>query len=182
MDGNFDEVLDKLSAQVKAEQERAGFEKQRMEAELRRLQIEQRRGAMEQEIWETIPGIRSNLSTISIKLDKLVEVVVSLRSSVNAISGVQSEWFEELSEHVARIERGVLILIGSKRGEYNSLEYGRHLDSINRQLAAYRQTLNTLQEQKAKFGVAVPVSIENEIREASEAIDALEAILSEYET
>lgn len=181
MDNNFDDVLDKLSAQVKAEQVRADFERQRLAAELRRLQIEQRRGAMEQEIWEMVPGINEALSTISTKLDRLVDVVVSLRQNINAISDIQSEWFEELSEHVSRIERGVLVLIGSRRGDYDSLEYGPHITSLKRQLAAYRKTLDTLQEKKAKYGLDTPVSVEHEISEASEAVNALEAILREYE-
>jgi hypothetical protein len=66
----------------------------------------------------------------------------------------------------------------NRAGHSNSYTDPDEIDALKRQLTIYRRNLYKLEEQKAKYGLDVPLRIINEIAEQEKAIAQIEARLA----
>jgi hypothetical protein len=184
----LDQFIESHRRLIEAERERMDLERERVAAEQKRALSEHRRAA-------AVEDLLLKVGELTDKVERLIQLITLLVESYpmsEAIRELTTEVRDKLSQSEDRqmlqldLLHFVLPHVPDRNGRKAELtaQLDRALaqpriESLAKQITSSKQTLNLLQEQAARHGVDVPVSVLTGIEETKKRIEQLERELNE---
>lgn len=185
----IEQLLNKHRELIEAEFKRIAVEEERLKEARQAAEAERRRAA-------AVEQLLARVGELTERIDQLIQMVSALVRQYPLSEAVR-ELTDEVRNGVGRIEDNIQLVLAVNQFvlphvvSNNSAERKKlaaqiekamqqpHLESVRRQLMTHQRSLDVFEEQAAKYGTDVPVSIINGIDETRAKIEQLEQQLND---